>query len=192
MDWASDTFALLARGRIGVATTPAQLDARGATNLSGIGAPGDPRVALPGAQGLPDNNHSPSRVWYLFASHSPRQLVARVDVVCGAPPPPSAIRRLLSAAGLFELTATGWRAVWLTPDGADLVAAAPGLGVVLTGSEPVRSEPDPDLLAAVEAVDPEEVRVIEFCSPEAAAPRVALAAEREASSPLWLPTATAS
>jgi len=188
VDWAADTFALLARGRIGVVVTPAQLDARGATNLSGIGPLGRPKVALPGAQGLPDNNHSPSRVWYLFPSHSPRQLVARVDVVCGAPPPPEAARRLLSAAGLFKLTAAGWRAIWLTPDGADLVAAAPGFGVVLTGSEQVRSEPDPDLLAAVRAVDPEEVRVIEFCTPEAAARRVARAAESEASSPLRLPT----
>ena len=188
VDWASDTFGLLARGRVGVVTTPAQLDARGATNLSGIGPLGHPKVALPGAQGLPDNNRSASRVWYLFAAHSPRQLVARVDVVCGAPPPAQPARRLLSAAGLFELTANGWRAIWLTPDGAELVAAAPGLGVVLTGSEPLRSEPDPDLLAAVEAIDPEEVRVIEFSSGEGAALRLAQAAEREASSPLRLPT----
>ena len=37
-DWVTDTFSLLARGRVGVATAPAQLDAQGRTNLSGIGA----------------------------------------------------------------------------------------------------------------------------------------------------------
>jgi hypothetical protein len=178
-DWGSDTFSLLSRGRVGVATSPAQLDASGATNLSGIGEPGHPRVALPGAQGLPDNNHSPSRVWYLYPSHSPRQLVRRVDVVCGAPPPAGAIRRLISAAGLFDLGASGWRALWLTEPGAELIAGAPGLGVRLTGAEPVRSEPDPRLRDAVAAVDPGEVRVIEFCGPEAAARRLAVAAERE-------------
>ena len=80
-DWAPDTFGLLARGLVGVAASPAQLDARGAANLSGIGPLGAPKVALPGSQGLPDNGASPSRVWYLYGAHSPRTLVERVDVV---------------------------------------------------------------------------------------------------------------
>ncbi|MCW3065995.1 MAG: hypothetical protein JWN32_3167, partial [Solirubrobacterales bacterium] len=67
-DWPLDTFTLLARGRVGVATAPAQLDAAARTNLSGIGPPGRPQVALPGPHGLPDNNHSPSRVWYVFGA----------------------------------------------------------------------------------------------------------------------------
>ena len=183
LDWGSDTFALLARGRVGVATSPAQLDAAGATNLSGIGEPGRPTVALPGAQGLPDNNHSPSRVWYLYPSHSPRQLVRRVDVVCGAPPPIGSIRRLISAAGLFDLGPGGWRAVWLTPRGRELVAGAPGLGVALSGSEPVRSAPDAEILAAVRAADPGDVRAIEFSAPEEAARRLAAAAGRERGAP---------
>ncbi len=58
----SDTFALLRRGQVGVATSPAQLDAAGRTNLSAVGPAGGPKVALPGPRGLPDNNHSPSRV----------------------------------------------------------------------------------------------------------------------------------
>jgi glutaconate CoA-transferase subunit B len=161
-DWPLDTFTLLARGRVGVATAPAQLDAAGRTNLSGIGPPGRPKVALPGPHGLPDNNHSPSRVWYVFGAHSPRQLVARVDVVCGAVPPPGAVRRLLTPAGGFELTDGAWRARWLTPDGAALVAAAPGLGIALTGDEPVVEESDAEALAAVRAADPDGVRALEY------------------------------
>jgi hypothetical protein len=179
-DWPADTFGLLKRGRVGVATTPAQLDATGATNLSGIGPPGRPKVALPGAQGLPDNNSSPSRVWYLYPAHSPRQLVERVDVVCGAPPPADAVRRLLTPAGSFELIGGGWRARWLTPGGAELVAAAPGLGVRLTGAEPVRDQPDARILAAVRTADPHEVRVIEFSGPQEMKTRWAQAAAREA------------
>jgi hypothetical protein len=182
-DWATDTFGLLARGRVGVATSPAQLDARGATNLSGIGPPGAPKVALPGAQGLPDNNRSPSRVWYLYSEHSPRQLVERVDVVCGAPPAVGAIRRLLTPAGCFELARQGWRARWLTPDGLDLVPRAPGLGIHLGGSEPVRTAPDPRYLAAVRAADPREVRAIEFARGEEAARRWADAAQAERDDP---------
>ncbi len=181
-DWATDTFGLLARGRVGVATSPAQLDAAGATNLSGIGPPGRPKVALPGAQGLPDNNRSPSRVWYLYPAHSSRQLVERVDVVCGPPPRRGAVRRLLTPAGCFELSESGWRAIWLTPDGPELVAQAPGLGVRLSGGEPVRSRADERILAAVREVDPHDVRAIEFATGPEAGKRWAQAATREAAS----------
>jgi hypothetical protein len=174
-----DIFGVLARGRAGVVAAPAQIDARGRTNLSGIGAPGRPRVALPGARGLPDHR-TPSRVWYLLAAHSPRTLVERVDVVCGAAPPPGAIRRLLTPAGCFELGESGWRARWLTADGAELVAAAPGLGVALDGGEPVRGAPDRAVLAALERVDPDRIRRIEFASGAEAARLWSAAAAREA------------
>jgi len=178
-DWPYDTFCLLARGRVGVATAPAQLDSTGATNLSGIGPLGRPKVALPGPQGLPDNNCSPSRVWYLYGVHSPRQLVERVDMVCGAPPPSGATRRLLTPAGCFELASPGWRALWLTPGGAELVAQAPGFGIRCSGDEPIRTEPDGRFLDAVRAADPDEVRTIEFAAADEAGRRWALAAERE-------------
>jgi hypothetical protein len=179
-DLATDTFGLLARGLVGVATAPAQLDAAGRTNLSGVGPPGRPKVALPGARGLPDNNHSPARVWYVFPAHSPRQLVERVDVVCGAAPPPTAVRRLLTPAGCFELGPDGWFARWLTPDGPELAAGAPGLGVRLTGEEPVVEEPDAEALAAVRAADPHDMRLIEFAGGKEAAERFARAAALEA------------
>ena len=177
-DHVTDTFTLLARGAVGVATAPAQLDAACRTNLSGIGPVGRPKVALPGARGLPDNNCSPSRVWYVFGAHSPRQLVERVDVVCGASPPPGAVRRLLTPAGCFEWDGA-WRARWLTPDGPELVAAAPGLGIVLGGDEPVVGEPDAEALAAVREADPHELRAIEFSTGAEAAERFAAAAARE-------------
>jgi len=175
-----DTFALLARGRVGVAVAPAQLDAVGRTNLSGVGPPGRPKVALPGARGLPDNNASPSRVWYLLPAHSPRQLVERVDVVCGATPPPGAIRRLLTPAGCFELSVGGWRTLWVTPYGDDLIAGAPGLGIDTSNGPSMVSEPDPTALAALRRVDPHGVRLIEFSGADAAA-RYQEAAAREAS-----------
>ena len=174
-----DTFSLLARGRVGVAIAPAQLDGLGRTNLSGIGAPRHPKVALPGARGLPDNNASPSRLWYLFPSHGPRQLVGRVDVVCGAAPPSLSVRRLLTPAGCFELAADHWSARWLTPDGAQLVAQVPEFVIDLTGEEPVVAEPDAVALAAVRAVDPHEVRRIEFASGADAAELYGAAAARE-------------
>ena len=87
----SDTFVAVARGLMGVVVTPAQLDSRGATNLSHIaGTHAAPRVALPGSRGLPDNNDSPSRVWYLVPDHAARTLVDRVDFVSGTSALPAA------------------------------------------------------------------------------------------------------
>ncbi len=177
-----DTFALLARGRVGVATAPAQLDAQGRTNLSAVGPLGSPKVALPGARGLPDNNHSPSRVWYLLAAHSPRQLVERVDVVCGAIPPADAPRVLLTPAGCFDLRQSGWVARWLTPLAGELLPSAPGLGIAITGREPVIAGVERDVEAALARVDPHRVRDIEFASGGEAAQLWAQAAARESGS----------
>jgi hypothetical protein len=164
-----DTFALLARGRVGVAVAPAQLDVRGQTNLSGVGGqPGRPKVALPGARGLPDNNAGPSRVWYLLPAHGPRQLVASVDVVCGAAPPPTSVRRLLTPAGCFALGPEGWTAQWLTPDGAELVAAAEAFPIAIDGA-PIVDAPQAEALAALQRADPRGARAVEFAGGREAA-----------------------
>jgi glutaconate CoA-transferase subunit B len=178
-EWPGDLFRLLAHGRVGVAVTPAQLDAAGRTNLSGIGPPARPVVALPGSRGLPDHNASPSAVWYLLSAHSPRTLVERVDVVSGpAPDAASGVRRLLSPAGGFILRAGRWHAEWLAPGGADLVAAAPGLGVRL-GRVRERAGSAPATLDALRAVDPHGVREAEFAARDEAARLWAAAAARE-------------
>lgn len=157
-----DVFALLARGEGGVAVSPAQLDARGRTNLSGVGPPGAPRTALPGTRGLADNNDSPARVWYLLPAHSPRTLVATVNVVSGPAPSLAAPRRLITPAGLFDLGPGGWTAVWLAPDGLAMVADAPALGVTVGDDVPVRDSPPAEVLAALWEVDPHDVRAVEM------------------------------
>ena len=98
-DWAMDVFTLLRRGLLGVAVAPVQLDAAGRTNLSGVGDPGRPKVALIGPRGLTENNDTPCPLWYLLPQHSPRALVERVDIVCGAAPSSDAGPRTLLDAG---------------------------------------------------------------------------------------------
>ncbi len=174
-----DTFVLLARGCVGVAAAPAQLDRRGRTNLSGIGALGQPKVALPGARGLPDNNASRSPIWFMLADHSGRQLVESVDVVCGAAPLPSIARRLLTPAGCFELREHGWCARWITSRAPELIPQAPAFGIELSGTEPVIDDPDPLALRAVRRADPHDVRFVEFATGEEAAALYRKAAESE-------------
>jgi hypothetical protein len=161
-DWPTDVFTLLRRGRLGVAVAPVQLDAAGRTNLSGIGPPGRPKAALIGPRGLPDNNDTPSPLWYLLAAHSPRTLVERVDVVCGAAPSGAGPRVLLSPAGCFDLVDGRWRARWLAPGGAELVEQAPALGVEIPAGTETRAAPARETLAALAAVDPDGARRAEF------------------------------
>ena len=162
-DWATDVFTLLRRGLLGVAVTPVQLDAAGRTNLSGIGRPGRPKVALIGPRGLPDNNDTPCPLWYLVAQHSPRTLVERVDIVCGAAPSGDAGgRTLLSPAGCFDLLDGRWRARWLVPGGRGLIAEVPAFPIEIADGTPERSAPSPAALEAIAVVDPERTHLAEF------------------------------
>ena len=161
----SDTFVAVARGFVGVVVIPAQLDATGATNLSHVGGTHDqPGVALPGSRGLPDNNDSASRVWYLVPDHSPRVLVDRVDFVSGPAPSPGRVRRLVTGLGVFEVApGTGWAAVGLFPgvEPGD-VAAAGGFPIDVPADAGTVAPPSPEELAVLAAVDPDDLRSIEF------------------------------
>jgi len=162
-DWATDAFTLLRQGLLGVAVTPVQLDAAGRTNLSGIGKPGRPKVALIGPRGLTENNDTPSPLWYLFAQHSPRTLVERVDIVCGAAPSQEAGRRvLLTPAGCFDLVDGRWVARWLAPGGLDLIAEAPAFPIEVADETPERGAPAAATLDALAATDPGRARLAEF------------------------------
>jgi glutaconate CoA-transferase subunit B len=178
----SDTFVALARGRVGVVVSPAQLDARGATNLSRIGgSDAAPGVALPGSRGLPDNNDSPSQVWYLFSTHSPRHLVQEVDFESGPPPSPGRIRRLLTPLGLFELS-DGWSSVALAPGvTSEQLQEATGFTIDVAADCPEITAPTADELRVLEQVDPENLRGIEFLAGPDAAARFAEVVRREAS-----------
>ncbi len=177
----SDTFMALARGIIGVATSPAQLDARGAANLSFVGGDhGAPKVALPGSRGLPENHDSPSQVWYVFGSHSARTLVPEVDFVSGPPPAGDQRRRMLSPLGLFEVTASGWTTVGLWPDvEPDTVAESTGFDLPVPADVPRIPEPGADELAALDAVDPMRYRDIEFLAKDEAGAKLAEVAAAE-------------
>ncbi len=167
----SDTFVAVARGMVGVVVLPAQLDARGATNLSFVGGTHDaPKVALPGSRGLPDNNDSPSRVWYLVADHSPRTLVDRVDFVSGPPPTRGQKRRLITKLGLFDLSVDqGWRAAGLfTGVSAGDVDAAGGFSIAVPPDTPAVAEPTDEELDVLRTVDPDDLHSIEFDGKEGA------------------------
>jgi glutaconate CoA-transferase subunit B len=162
----AETFMALARGKVGVVVSPAQIDARAALNLSGVGGShAQPAVALPGSRGLPDNNHSISTVWYFVPEMTPRRLVAEVDFVSGSAPPAGIRRLLLSPTATLSFdAASGWRIVGLA-EGVTVedVRAAAGFELA-ADSPPVHVAPSPDELAALAAVDPHGLRRLDFGS----------------------------
>jgi glutaconate CoA-transferase subunit B len=174
----SDTFVALARGWVGVVVQPAQLDAHARTNLSRVGGTNDaPALALPGSRGLPENNDTPSRVWYLLTDHSPRQLVAEVDFVSGPEPSAGRMRRLITRNGVFEYRSRQWHAVGLFPDAdhADFdLAAFPIEGLE---TAPIIAEPSDEERVAMAAVDPSNLRSVEFAGRDRGALSAALIAE---------------
>lgn len=178
----AETFMALARGRVGVVVVPAQVDARAALNLSGIGGEhGRPAVALPGSRGLPDNNHSPSTVWYFVPEITTRRLVPAVDFVSGAPPPPGVRRLLVSPRATLEFdAATGWRVVGVT-EGTSVEDVRAATGFTLAADVPaVHQPPTAEEMAVLGEVDPHGLRRLDLGSmpaDELAAVRAAEAAE---------------
>ncbi len=163
---AAETFMALARGRVGVVVSPAQIDARAALNLSGVGGTQkQPATALPGSRGLPDNNHSTSNVWYFVPQITPRRLVAEVDFISGAAPAPGMRRLLVSPTATLEFDAArGWRIVGLA-EGVSVedVRAASSFDLA-ADSPPVHRLPSPEELAVLAAVDPHGLRRLDFGS----------------------------
>lgn len=179
---AVDTFVAVARGFVGVCTSPAQLDARGAANLSRVGGTDErPGVALPGSRGVPDNNDMAGPVWYLFAAHGPRQLVPAVDFTSGPPPRPGRRRRLLTPLGVFALEEGGWTTVSRHPGvtAADVVGAT-GFAIAAADDVPTTPVPTAAELAAIRAADPHDLRALEHVDATEAARLVAAATNAEA------------
>ena len=175
----SDTFAALARGRVGVAVTPAQLDVRGATNLAQVGGDRDtPGVALPGDRGLPENNDAPGSLWYVFPSHSSRQLRPRVDSVSGPPPSPGRYRRLLTPLGLFALD-EGWHAVALAEGTDPDDVQVEGFPIEVPPDVDVLPGPDEQEARVLDDVDPLGLRRVEYLSGEPLSELLATATARE-------------
>ncbi|MFV0463941.1 MAG: hypothetical protein ACK5MP_12225 [Nostocoides sp.] len=178
----AETFMALARGRVGVVVSPAQIDARAALNLSGIGGTTQrPQVALPGSRGLPDNNHSASTVWYFAPELSVRRLVPEVDFVSGAPPPPGIPRVLVSPTATLAFRAElGWRIAGLS-EGVTVQDVRDSVGFELAcDGPPVYRGPSPEEAEVMSSVDPHGLRQLDFGPLPEEALSTVLAEEAEA------------
>lgn len=77
-----ELFAMVFRQKFVVWVGPAQIDQRGNANISVIGDWHNPKAALIGARGLPDDSVHLKAMNYHVVDHSKRSFPARVDFVC--------------------------------------------------------------------------------------------------------------
>jgi acyl CoA:acetate/3-ketoacid CoA transferase beta subunit len=165
-------FDVVWSGRRHVVMGASQVDRYGNQNLAAIGPdPKRPQRQLLGFRGAPGNtvNHPTS---YWVPRHSPRVFVERVDVVCGIGYDRAAelgpdggrfheIRRVVSDLAVLDFATPDHRmrlaSVHPGVTVADVVAAT-GFELVVPDDVPVTPEPDADVLALLDALDPDGTR----------------------------------
>lgn len=77
-----ELFALIFREQFIIWVGPAQVDQNGNANISVVGRWEDPKIAMVGARGLPDDSVHVTAMNYHVADHSKRTFVGHVDFVC--------------------------------------------------------------------------------------------------------------
>jgi glutaconate CoA-transferase, subunit B len=163
------------RGGVEVVSS-AQLDGRGAINLSAIGAFESPKVRLPGGAGAAEVVKMYRKMVAYFPNHSPRTLVDRVDFVTGtrwkvgraareaAHLQPGPIVVVTNLAVLVKDDDRPFRIESLHPGvEADDVVAATGFALEVGADIPTTAEPTAAQLGLLrERIDPHRMVKIDF------------------------------
>lgn len=136
-----------------------QVDARGRINSTVIGPFDRPKVRLPGGGGAAVLFQVVKRVVVYRARHDPSSLVPEVDFVTAT----GNLERVVTPLAVFRATPDGLRLEGLQP-GATLeeVERRTGFPVTPTVGCRVLSPPSTDELAALEGLDPERLRDLDF------------------------------
>ncbi len=154
-----DVYQLALRGRIDVMLLGAvQVDGRGRVNSTVIGPFDHPRVRLPGGGGAAVLFQVVRRIVVYRTRHDPRALVPAVDFVTAA----GNLDRLVTPLAVFRATPAGLRLEALQP-GATMeeVRRRTGFPLVAEGCEAL-PPPTPAELAALDALDPDRLRELDF------------------------------
>ena len=155
-----DVYQLALRGRIDVMLLGCvQVDGRGRVNSTVIGDFARPRVRLPGGGGAAVLFQVVRRVIVFRTRHDLASLVSSVDFVTAT----GNLDRVVTPLAMFRATPAGLRLEALQP-GATLeeVTRRTGFAVEPLGDLGFLSPPTPAELAALEALDPDRLRDLDF------------------------------
>jgi glutaconate CoA-transferase, subunit B len=155
-----DVYQLALRGRIDVMVLGCvQIDGRGRVNSTVIGDFVRPRVRLPGGGGAAVLFQVVRRVIVYRTRHDPASLVPAVDFVTAT----GNLDRVVTPLGVFRATPAGLRLEALQP-GATLeeVRRRTGFAVEPLAELTRLSPPTPAELAALQTLDPDRLRDLDF------------------------------
>ncbi len=171
---------------------PAQIDQFGNVNISAIGPWQQPKVALVGSRGIPEDTSHLSQIFYYVLHHNPRSVVSRVDFRSGAGNGPER-DQLLGRSGAPTLLVTDLGVFTFSGPGGSMaiVSLHPGVAAEmvqertafpiagLTDSFAITPEPTTEELEIIRTADPLEVRKLELLSGDKAAEKFVAIYERE-------------
>ncbi len=155
-----DVYQLALKGAIDVMLLGCvQVDARGRVNSTVVGPFERPTVRLPGGGGAAVLFQVVRRVIVYRTRHDPRSLVPAVDFVTAT----GNLERVVTPLAIFRATADGLRLEGLMP-GASLEAVRRQTGFEVVPAEDLGPVPPPtrEELAALEALDPDRLRAVDF------------------------------
>jgi len=136
-----------------------QVDARGRVNSTVIGSFAQPKIRLPGGGGAAVLFQVVRRIVVYRTRHDPRSLPATVDFVTAT----GNLDRVVTPLAVFRATPEGLRLEGLQP-GATLeeVRRHTGFPVIPTEDCGPLTPPTPDELGALESLDPDRLRELDF------------------------------
>ncbi len=186
-----DIFDAIFTDRFRIWINPAQIDQHGNVNISVIGSWHQPKVALVGSRGIPEDTSHLSQGLYYLTNHSPRAVVAKVDFISGVGYTPErkqwlgahgAPTRLVTDLGVFGFDPESGLMVprSLHPDVTpQMVAERTGFPIEIPPGIPATTPPTAEEVAIIHAADPLEVRKLEALSGKEGAEKFAVIYERE-------------
>lgn len=156
----AELFDLSARGALDtVFLSGVQIDAQGRINMSAIGPYEHPKVRLPGGAGSAALMPTARRTILWRTKHDPRTFVEHMDFVTAA----GNVDRVVTPLCVFRRVDGRLQVEEIYPyTTPDAVRAATGFAVDVDDTTTVAPEPTQAERAALDTVDPERIRLIEF------------------------------
>ncbi len=155
-----DVYQLALKGLVDVMLLGCvQVDARGRVNSTVIGAFDRPKVRLPGGGGAAVLFQVVRRIIVYRTRHDPRSLVPAVDFVTAT----GNLDRVVTPLAVFRATRDGLRLEGLQPGVTfEAVREQTGFPVVPTADCGPLAPPTPEELAALDGLDPDRLRDLDF------------------------------
>lgn len=156
----TDLFDLSARGELDtVFLSGVQIDAQGRINMSAIGAYERPKVRLPGGAGSAALMPTAKRTILWRTKHDPRTFVDKVGFVTAA----GRVDRVVTPLCVFQMRDGRLQVEAIFPySSPEEVRQQTGFPVDVHEFTPIAPLPTAEEMAALQTVDPQGVRLVEF------------------------------